>query len=457
MTIAFTRLFTTQGLLCGGLNEVNVYRGTTVTDRRDDLVTQLATNSAYAELVATPYTYAASAQTAENAYVNSLGTLALAALQADVEADRAGAGATLASSITELDRQMRLNSQSLNACPGTVTNSDVGTPAGDHQFVWGTYEGLTGKITDFLVPDVYLIRCTRDRSTGATAYRETFSVVGKPADASDTDASYPSGTGINATVTAVDPASDESIVSNGGFDDWATNTPDDWTLVSGTVAGTNVFQKTADDPRGTAGTNKSLRLVSTGALIKLRQEIDVEPSTAYTAQFRVKDVADPGTDWAVSLCLVDGDGTDIAGNGAFVNRISSAAAGSLAANWTNVAKGQFCTPAVLPSTGVFVEIRMHQSGAATTAPASGAEAYVDHVSIQAPDTQYIGGPSLVVFSGLTEGVVGDTRTATVALSSGTVDQYLIRGMDRLLGLAGLAVRLPTVDDASETQADSLVA
>ena len=460
MAINFTRLFTTQGLLCGALNEINTYRGTTVANRASTLATQLATAATvYGELYSSVFTNRDSAKDAENSYVASLQSLASAALIADVAADRPLISESVSEAVKELRRQMIISGQSLNDCPGTVTVASVGSPAGDHQFVFGTREGATGLVTDFLVPDVYLIQCTADRSQDGTAYAESFSLVGKPADALPTDASYPSGTGLSTSVTAIDPASNESIVSNGDFDTWTvTNTPDDWTLGTSVVAGTHVFQKTSDDPRGTSSGNISLRLVGDGTvLIKLRQQITADPNTVLAAHMRIKKVTDPGTDWAVSLLLVDGTGTAVAGNGSYSNIVTSAAATSVASTWLNPVTGVFCIPAVLPSTGLFLEIRFHQSGATTTAPVNTAECYVDHVSLQVTQPLYDGGPTLTCFSGTTEGVVGDTRTATVALTSGVPSSYLIRGMDRLLGLASLEDRIVTVTGGGETQADSLVA
>ena len=458
MTIAFTRLFTTQGLIAGALNEINTYRATTLAGRETDLVTQLVTTAVYGDLVSSVYTNRDAAASAENSYVSALQTLALGALLADVNADRPGTGTDKVKAVKELRRQMVIASESLNDCPGTVTVASVGSPTGDHQFVFGTYEPVTGKVTDYLVPDVFLVTCTADRSQDGTAYAETFSLIGKTADALPTDATYPSGTGIDTTVTAIDPADDESIVTNGDFDDWTvTNTPDDWTFGTGVVAGTHVLKKTTDDVRGTDSTNISLRLVADGSvLIKLRQEVDLEPNTAYSVQFRLKKVADPGTDWAVSILLVDGAGTSVTGNGSYANTLSSVTAGSVASDWTNVVTGVFMTPAVIPSTGLQVELRFHQNGALTTAAANTAEVYVDHVSVIATEPLYDGGPTLTCFSGRLEGVVGDTRTATVALSSGVPSTYLIRGMDRLLGLAELEDRIPTISGGAETQGDALV-
>jgi hypothetical protein len=460
MTIAFARLFTTQGLLCGALNEINTYRATTLAGRQTTLVTQLVTSSVYGNLVSDAYTNRAAAVVSENSYVQSLQAMSLAALLADVNADRPGTGTDLPSAVAELRRQMLIAGESLNDCPGTVVVASVGSPTGDPSFVFGTSEPVTGKVTDYLVPDVYLIQCTADRSQSGTSYAETFSLVGKTADSLPTDATYPSGTGLDTTVTLVDPATDESIILNGGFDDWTvTNTPDNWTLGTSVVAGTHVFEKISDDPRGTAVTNISLRLVGDGTvLIKLRQTVTLLPNTAYSVQFRLKKVADPGTDWAVSLLLVDqaASPAQVTGNSSYANVITSGAATSVASNWTNVVTGVFMTPAVLPSTGLQIEIRMHQSGSLTTAAINTAECYVDHVSVVQTDPLYAGGPTLTGFSGLTESVVGDARTATVALTSGVPSTYLIRGMDRLLGLASLDNRIPTIGGGTETRGDALV-
>src|SRR5688572_7386802 len=120
MTIAFDRLFTTQGLYCGALNEVNTYRATTLAGRETDLVTQLVTSSVYGDLVSGVYTNREQARDAENSYIQALKTQALAAFLADVDADRPGTGSDIGTAVTELRRQMLIGAESLNACPGAV-------------------------------------------------------------------------------------------------------------------------------------------------------------------------------------------------------------------------------------------------------------------------------------------------------------------------------------------------
>lgn len=456
MAINYSRLFTTQGLICGALNEVNTYRGTTLTNRATTLATQLKTTAVYDELTSGVEENCDPAKTAMNPWVSYLQSLSLAALIEDVTADRLLTDESLSSVVTELARQMVNDSESLNDCPSTATVASIGSPTGNHTIVCSVYDGLTGKASDFILADVYNTIITADRSNGGTAYAETFGFVGKAADTSPTDSTYPQGTGISTTFTAVDPGDDGGLITDPSFEgSWiSTNTPPTpWSIRTGT-AGTHV-KRVASDPR--TGSN-ALHLVGDGSVIaKVIQAVDVQPFTVYNVHARLYKVNDPGTDWAVSLILTDGSGNVVSGPGSYSNTVSSSACSSITGDWLNTVTGQFIGPAVVPTSGLYLEIRFHQSGATTTAAANTAAVYVDHVACVEAESLYSGGPAVTIFSGTLEGVVGDERSVTLALSSGSVSSYLIRGMDRLLGLAALGVRIPTVSGGSETRADSLVA
>lgn len=454
MTIAFTQLFTTQGLLCGGLNEANTWRGTTNVTRQGTLRTQYISSAVYNPLVSPLDTAESAAESSLNTWVGFLASNAQQAIFADVLADRPQTNPTLNSVVTELIRQLNVAGDTVAACPCTETTTAVGSPVGDHNLVFNMYEGQTGNKSDFIVPDTYLIQCSKDQSTGGTAFSETFSLVGKPKNASPLDAEYPSGTGINATLTAVDPATNGGLVTDGGFNNWVSNTPTNWTLGSGVIAGTHV-KKSSDDPRASGF---SLDLIGDGTVfVKVRQQVAVTASTVYSAQFRVKKILDPGTDWGITLRLVDSSGNPLTGPNSYLNNIESVTCASIAASWANVYSGTFVTPAVLPTTGVFIEIFLHKFGDLTVAAVNTAEGLVDHVSMQTvrPTQFYSGGPTLIIFSGTTAGVVGDARTAAFALASSSMSAFLIRGMDRMLGLASLSVRLNTTT-SSPTFANTLV-
>lgn len=456
MAINVSRLWTSLGKLCGALNETNTFRGTCDT-RQTTVVTQFGTVAAYGDLVSGVYSTIAAAKDAQSTYLNALGTLADDILAAEVVADRPLVSTDRAAVLDELVRQMTITTDTLVECPCTATVAAIGSPTGDHQFVPARYDAITGRVSDFMVPDVYLVRCSADRSTGGTAYAETFTLIGKPADTLPSDATYPTGTGVSTTINAIDPATDGGLVTDGNFPNWTVaNTPDaPWSLFGGSAAGTNVF-RASDNPRGSG---YSLRLFGAGGIVvRVRQLLDVDANTSYTVHARVKKVADPGTDWAVTVRLVDGAGNAVPGPASYANSVSSAACTSLTSDWLNPITGQFVTPAVLPASGVYLEVLLHQSGATTTAPAANSDVYVGHIAMHATDPLYAGGLAVNGYSGVTEGVVGDARTITVALASGTMSSYLIRGVDRLLGggLASAAVRIPTVASGSATILNALV-
>lgn len=455
MAFDYTRFKTQIGAVIAGLNDTNAYRGGTLSNRVDAWFTAYdGASLAEQALLDNVLTELDSARQANNSWVNYLSTLTEGTIGVQLDRDLPMSDTSLLARITELARRMRRDSETMVECPCTVTPASIGSPTGDHQFVYNRYEGLTGRISDYMIPDVYTILLSADRSHGGTQWAETFSLSGKPADQLPTDAAYPSGTGLLTSLTAIDPADSFGVVTDGTFDDLSGSNFANWTQNG--VWNTTVFQGT-DDPRdGSSGF--CLRLVGNGSLVhKIRQEIDVDANTTYAVHMRLKKVADPSTDWAVSILLTDSAGTALAGPAAYVNTVTSSGATSIASSWANPVTGVFVTPATLPSTGVFLEIRFHQSGSLTTAPVNTAEVLVDHVVVTADAPLYDGGPALTIFSGITEGVLGDGRTATIALTSGAIGDFVIRGLDRLLGLAALPVRLPTTTSGAATIANSVIA
>lgn len=453
MAINYARLFEREAVYAGWLNEVNAYRGPVVDARIETVAAQFIPGTdPNLDLVTGLYSAQADAKAALDGAVSYIKALAEATLIAEVKNDRPLTSPTKSASLAELRRQMIADSETLNECPGTAAVATV-SATGDHSVAVCVKED-TGRTSDFLVPDVYRLTLTADRSQGGTAYAETFSLTGLPIDAAITDAAYPTGTGVSTSVTALNPATAGGLVTEPGFDAaWTGNTPPTpWALVGGNgTAGTSVFKST-DDARS-AGF--SLRLYSAESVVlKVRQLITPVALGIYTAHFRIKKVADPGTDWAVSLLLVDGTGAAVTGPGSYSNVISSAASTSIASSWANPVTGTFVLPAVLPSTGVYLEVRLHESGSTSTAAQANSDVYVDHVCVNPVTPLYAGGPGLNVYSGLTEGVVGDLRTITVALTTGEVGDYLIRGLDRLLDLAADDSRIPT--GSSPTRTDYLL-
>ena len=87
-------------------------------------------------------------------------------------------------------------------------------------------------------------------------------------------------------------------------------------------------------------------------------------------------------------------------------------------------------------------MRMRRSGSALVVAKKGAPGQPGALSAKLLDlaaetldpdpVELPGGPTVQLFSGLLESVVGDQRTVTAALDAGVPSTYLIRGIDRLL-------------------------
>jgi hypothetical protein len=346
---------------------------------------------------------------------------------------------------------MRVASESFNRSLSTLSGpTAVGSPTSNIQFVTTTKDG-TGVAQDLIVPDVYLIRVIQDADHDGTAFSEVLSVVGKPADTSVTNWDYPKGTGVDATIPLLDPAVTQGIVTDPSFDEFTVaNTPDQWTLVSGTVVTTNITSVTDDARDGADGTALSVTS-SAGATYKLRQQVTLEAGQVYAAHFKYKPVANGSATAASvipSIHLVDSSGTIINDDAGTANSLTGSAHSvvTTGSGWNHGYSGVFITPNALPDE-VYLEIRF-------VADATGANGYFDHVNLALLSPLYTGGPYLAGWSGTSEAVFNDTWTLTVTLTSGTMSGYMIRHIDRLLDLKGLGVRLAT--SASPTILDALI-
>lgn len=454
MSINTARLTQRFGKLVGWLNEINSYRGTTLTARVTTIDGQYT--SVNPDLVGGLYSQEASAIASLNGQVTYIKQLAEAVLIAEVQNDRPLPSATKANALAEWNRQMRVAGDTFNASPAAGVVANIGSPTGDYTLIYTGKDG-TGVEQDLILPDVYLFQCDQDKDSGGTQYAERFTIRGKARDANLTDYTYPSGTGVNTTITTVNPAATFGAVSDGAFTSWNGGSPNSltsWTAGTGCTYGTQLLKAT-DDPRNTSG-SASLDLKGDGTAIPaVKQAVtnNVVAGGVYAVHLRLKKVNDPGTDWAVTVRLVDGSGAVLSNC-----TLSSSACSALNANWTNVLSGFFHVPAVKPS-AVYLEIRMHQSGSVNTAPVNLAECEVNHLSVfrvdSTPNLLYTGGPRVALFSGTTAAVVGDASTVTVTVA-GTYSSYLLAGIDRLLDLKATGIRLPSDNVGGETILDSLV-
>jgi hypothetical protein len=450
MAIDTARLTQRLGKLVGWLNEVNAYRGTTLIDRVDDVYAQYATVNP--DLVGSLYSTRDAAVRAMDGQLTYVRNLAASVIIDEVENDRPLPASNITEALKEWRRQLVVAADSFNATPASITPATVAA-TGNPTLVTSGKDG-TGQEQDLILPDVYLLTCTADKDSSGTKWAETFTIRGKASDAAATDYGYPSGTGVNTTVTVVNPAlSTGGVVTDGTFATWDGGTPNSltaWTAGSGNVFATHLT-RVADDPRdGASGTCLSMK--GDGTVIpSVKQAVTVRANTVYAVHARLKKANDPGSDWKVTVRLVDGSGAVLSSD----TTLTSAAAGSVTADWANTLSGVFITPTTLPAS-VYLEVVFHDTAGVTTAPVNLAEVYVDHLHVRAVDPLYVGGPRVVLFSGTTASVREDAYTVTVTVA-GTYKDYLLPGIARLVPeVRTFGSRLPTDAAAAETILDSLV-
>lgn len=431
MAIAFTTLFTALGKYVGALNEWNTARGATLTSRVATLRTQLGNVGSDLDITLT--SNQTSAIGSGEGWVSYLKSICWSTLGQAVLTDRPQTDTSQTGLLTELVRQMNVASENLATSVATVGSATaVGAPTGTPTFVISDMDAITQAASNWTLPDVMLV-------TGVSATSVT--VQGQSIPTAVTYPAWPSGSGVNTSITLLD-ASTTSIGTDPGFESWLTGppiTPSLWSITVGTAAVTVIRQ--ADTPITGVGTYcmQLLGDATTSATpLRVRQSVTVQPSTVYYVHAFLKRTANPANTGTLTIGLRDSAGTLLSGTSSV-----SIVTGSIATSWTaNTAV--ICTPKTIPSGGAYLEIRYN--------PGNGDSVYVDQVALNALPALYTGGLRLALVKGATDVVAGDAWTITTTRANPTLS--LIRGLNRLMSLDGYSVRIPT--SGAGTQGDALV-
>jgi len=266
---------------------------------------------------------------------------------------------------------------------------------GNAELIVSTKDGR-GQTLESMIAEQIAIRV----SDTSTAGSESADVYGELTDNDDPlSVFFTDGSAATASLTVLDPSADNAL-SNGDFETFSTtNTPDDWTVDTGTIS-THIFEDTANAYRGSDEddtTNYCLELVGDGStLVTLSQEVtDLESNTPYPVSCRLKvDTSAPAAGVLV-LELVDGNSSVISDEEGNSNQLSI---DLTAANTTYEAyTSAFRLPSPLPATVTF-RIRM------TTALTNAKTIYLDDVFLGTDEmTQlYDGGPYLALVRGASD-------------------------------------------------------
>lgn len=364
-------------------------------------------------------------------------SLAITTLINQVTADNPLIQPTVGACLVELIRQMVASSDSVARQTVAVTPTAISGSTGN-----GTIRTSTtrpdGLPCELAIAETAKIVCTGDFQSGtATAGSEPFLFTGDPNTARPTDWDWPQGSAAAISFAAND-GSRNSILTNGGFDTWASSSPTGWTVANATES-TGAYD---------GGSALSLTAGATGSAVQPLNDLTagnkLTPVTAYCLNFWMK-ASGALSAGALKAELVDGSGTVINDSQGTANELT-VAYGSITTGWTSTSTW-FRTPRVLTDD---IDFRFRASTAFT-----GGNVLVDRAALVSPSA-YPGGYGFAVFSGSTKFVIGDgwTVAATNDRASSTYCSTFQSLFEKLFGMSTLGLMLPS--SGSPTIADTLI-
>lgn len=459
-------LFTRVGQIGGFLNHVNSFRGTANLSAAGIESVATAVDTIQAQFVSTNQQLIDSLYSQRDSYRlvhASIGTYLQTLSQSTVikmaDDDVKLLNRTLVASVTELIAQMKSASQSVPrpTVTGTVTMAGGNTGNG---ILTVSVIGADGVQLDYPFGENIDAKVVNDAQSGGTAGQETWSLTGDGVQTDQLSWDWPAGSGANLILTGIDPAIDAStqLLTNGDFETFTSNVPNNWTIQTGT-AGTTIFAAGSGDAyKG----SDALKYTGNGTeLTSLFQQFGISTGTVATLQprtvyavnawMKVSSVPAAGQ---LDIELVDGSNNvvnDDAGNPIRVRINLTAltttykAVGAMTTELLSSTTPYFRTPTVMPATS---RIRIRLSTALTNA----VSVFVDHPALTAATRLYTGGPYAAVFSGSVNFAANkDTATIVIANNFGSGWQKLL---ERFWNLRQLGLQIPS--SAAPTIADSLI-
>jgi hypothetical protein len=437
------------------LADVNTLQGTTLPTDIQNVIGQYTTNNDMA-MVDGLEGQLSNAQNAAGSIVSFVQSCANNTVNTMVYQDNPLlSNSDLSSSLTEVIRQMIANSQSVQVCTVGSTVTAGGSNLGDGQVVVSV-KRADGLVQENAFAENITLRCIADSETNAAlAGKEQFKVTGT-VSYSPFDWRYVAGgSGGQTTVSAVPGSVDNSsgnLTTNGDFESFTSNTPDNWSILVGS-AGTTIKQSTAQHYTGLS----SLNIVGNGSELTSVAQVfgdatngtrgTLASETQYAVNLWVKVDSTPAAG-VLEVSLVDGSNTIVNDQQGTANSFTKSLT-TVSTTWVAV-NGVFRTPYILPST---LKLRVRLSTAMTT----GRNLYVDRVAMTRMTQVYTGGPSVAVFSGASNFFVPDNFTAAITnnrggASNGKTFQCLF---NRFFNMSQLGLLLPSSN--SPTISDSLIA
>lgn len=356
-----------------------------------------------------------------------------------------GSGSSLQEVMTALIADMLANSQNIDVNTVTVssvttssTNASVGelivdttldgvsSPGNGFPASEGYYN-LTSELAD---DDTIIVKCVQDSETGTEEGHEAFIWYGKPTRPAPYHwQDYGTGTAVQIT-----PLNSYTYVTNGEFEDFTSNVPDNWTLNYGT-AGSHVFEETSVVKRGTS----CLKFTGDGAqaTIQVSQSLAsvvgrLVPLKRYCLAFWMRGTS--GTAAGSFTAQLEGTGYT---PGASETLTLNAAALAALTGWVRKAV-HITMPREIPDD---LKLVLKVTGTLTNAKS----VYVDGLAFG--DVVYCGGVNVAILAGEDKFLRGDTFTFTTANDDAGVFQTWFR---KAFGYQLPSDATPTISDTLAT-------
>jgi hypothetical protein len=339
-----------------------------------------------------------------------------------------------------------------NSVQGTTVAGGVlgtsGTGNGTMLFLNEAPNVLLGSTNDWpnIRTDLLVAQCIQDAQDGAlTAGAELFRITGTAAYGG-LDWRFPAGSGAQMTLASATAGIDygtqyANIGTNTDLEDWTSNVPDQWSVVSGT-AGTDFLAETGTYYRGAS----CLKAPATSTTWRIRQQLGspsgslgtIQPDRPYALVFAAK--KDASATGAIRVSIKDAS-NNIVGSMTKALTVASDLTTSWALYSTTVR-----SPKVLPAASYIVVEATTGIGTAAV--------YIDEVVVCEMKPIAPGGQALSIIAGSTNYIVEDRLLRKFSNNN---EGAFVRAFDRLFDMYGKGLSLPQNYLGGETIADSLIA
>jgi hypothetical protein len=449
-------LFSRLGKIGVTINTINAFRGPSAAILTNNIDGQYAT--ADQNLTDLLWTNLTTFQNAAGAFMRPLQQLAQNTVVQMVNNNMPQSDSSIQTALNYLINQMISYGQTVQNCTPSATATYSPLNYGNPNVIYSVSAG-DGTLCENIFSEVCTAQCTLDSQTQPLIAMHEPVQLNAQYSISDTFSwKFPVGSGVTVNLTPVsglDSAAGgmANWLTNSSFESWtvSANNPDSWVVQTGS-AGVSVFQSTATFYDGLS----SLQILGNGSeLTTLIQPVATpvagfaslpltvapEQQFAVNLWLRVSSVPAQGV---LQVAFTDSLGNVILDNKGASNQFSVSLTTLSASSWKPFG-APFRLPRVLPSS---LQIRLKL----TTALSAGINLFVDRLALALMTQMYPGGPSLTVFSGNINMIVGDTFWFNIY---NNYSPYHFQNLfDILFNMKSLGFQLPS--SAAPSIPDSLI-